>query len=285
MDLQLQQSITTDERSQAHLALIERLGDLDLSTILVYRIASLVDSAVLAMSWQWDVLNPLLLPDVSQLVTLSYQNWDQIATLDVLQTVDPLTYLAEQEVTEPLSVVRAQYRALILLSTSLHSILGTKAGLQNALTALGYPGAIILEGQHSWGGTSYPSNQGWAVFRVLINLATVPADTDFSALETRMAAICNYWKPARCVLDSIQFQLYLHDTVMPAPYDVLGIFDTIAPLPTDFLVAPAWLLSDSKQINPRYNAEYYFTGVTYGASEPQVADGPLIINGSVVEST
>ena len=45
-ELQIQPSIN-DARSQAHLALIERLSDLDLSPILVYRIPSLVDSAVL----------------------------------------------------------------------------------------------------------------------------------------------------------------------------------------------------------------------------------------------
>jgi hypothetical protein len=95
----------------------------------------------------------------------------------------------------------------------------TPQALLNALTQLGYPKAVIQEGQNSWGGTQWPANQGWAVFRVLINLATVPPDTDITALAARMNAICNYWKPARCWLDSVQFQLYLQDTLSPAPSD------------------------------------------------------------------
>jgi hypothetical protein len=282
-DLSLQPSISQDLRSQAHLALIARLGTLDLSTILVYRIASLVDSAVLPTAWQWDVLNPLLLPDVSQLVTLSYANWDQIANIDALQNIDLLTYQTQEETSAPMAGRLAQYRALILLSTSLHSTLGTVAALKNGLAGLGYAGAIVQEGQNSWGGTSWPSNEGWAVFRVLINLATVPADTDITSLAQRMTAICNYWKPARCWLDSIQFQWHLQDTVVPAPFDFLGWFDTISPAPSDFIVAPGWPLVDTKNIVPLYNSRYYFVGITYGQSEPKVADGPVVINGEVAE--
>ena len=40
------------------------------------------------------------------------------------------------------------------------------------MAGLGYANAIVQEGQNSWGGTTWPSNEGWAVFRVLINLAT-----------------------------------------------------------------------------------------------------------------
>jgi Phage tail protein (Tail_P2_I) len=198
-NLQIQPSIN-DVRSKAHLALINRLGGLDLSAILVYRIASLVDSAVLAMAWQWDVLNPLLLPDTSQLLNLTYPSWDQIANINTLINVDLLQYQGEQEVSPPMSVIYARYRALILLSTSLHSTLGTVTAIKNALAGLGYANAKVQEGQSTWGGTSWPSNEGWAVFRVLINLAQVPPDTDFTALEKRMNAVCNYWKPARCWL-------------------------------------------------------------------------------------
>ena len=49
MDLQLPPSIN-DTRSKALLALINRLGAIDLTPILVYRIPSLVDSAVFAMA-------------------------------------------------------------------------------------------------------------------------------------------------------------------------------------------------------------------------------------------
>jgi hypothetical protein len=289
-DLQLQPSISLDLRSQAHLDLIERLADLDLTPILVYRIASLADSAVLAMAWQWDVLNPILLPDVSQLGTLAYPGWDAITNIDQLTNIDLLNYLASEVVTPSLAVLYGQYRALILLSTSLHSTLGTPAALQKGLAGLGYPGAVIQEGQNSWGGSSWPSNEGWAVFRVLINLATVPADTDFTALNTRMMAVCNYWKPARCWLDSIQFQNYLADTLIPAISEVLrNIFlqhDFLSPQPSEFFVGEFWPLTDTKTNVPLFNDRYYFgSNITFGASEPAVSDGPVIVNGNAVQHT
>jgi len=287
-ELQLQPSIETDLRAQAHLALTQRLKELDLTPILVYRIASLVDSAVLEMAWQWDVLNPLLLPDTSQLVTLAYPFWDAIQNIDALTNIDLLNYLAEQQVPEPLAVLYAQYRALILLSTSLHSTLGTPAALQKGLAGLGYPNAVIQEGQNSWAGTQWPANEGWAVFRVLINLATVPADTDFTELNTRMTAICNYWKPARCWLDSIQFQNFLTDVLTPPVSDfVINIFlqrDFLKPLPSDFIAADAWPVSDAKTVNPLYDQRYSFEGdETYGNNQPAVVDDLVIVNGQAVE--
>jgi hypothetical protein len=284
--LQLQPSIN-DLRSSAHLALINRLKGLDLSPILVYRIALLVDSAVLAMAWQWDVLNPLLLPDASQLVSPSYASWDVIQNIDALTSIDLLQYLASVEGPVPVSVVRAQYRALILISTALHSTMGTKAALQNALAQLGYPSAVIQEGQSTWGGNQYPSNQGWAVFRVLINLATVPADADFTTLVPRLTAMCNFWKPARCVLDSVQFQNYLTDTLIPPVTDfILSQFllrDMLSQAPSDFMVASFFPLADTKTITPYFNDRYSFgSNVTFGATQPAVADGPLVVNGNAV---
>jgi hypothetical protein len=287
MDLILQPSIETDLRAQAHLTLINRLRSLDLSPILVYRIASLVDSAVLAMAWQWDVLNPLLLPDTSQLVTLSWPGWDPIENIDTLINIDLLQYQQTADSTSiPLAILYAQYRALILLSTSLHSTLGTKAALQKGLAGVGYPNAVIQEGQNSWGGSSWPSNEGWAVFRVVIPLAGVPPDTDYDHLNDRMTAICNYWKPARCWLDSIQFQWYPQDTVTPVPFDfVESIFiqyDVVTPAPSDFIVGLFWPVRDLKTITPLHDTRYYHCSVTYGENEPAIADGPLVVNGGEV---
>lgn len=285
-DLSLQPSIATDLRSQAHLALVKRLGALDLSPILIDRMSSLVDSAVLPMAWQWDVLNPLLLPVASQLVELEFADWDEIADPDALSNVDLLQYLAEEDVSGPVptALLYAQYRALILLSTPLHSIMGTLGALQQALTGLGYPNAAVQEGQNSWGGTLWPSSQGWAVFRVQIDLATVPLGTDLGTLQQRITAICNYWKPARCWLDSVQFKLNLSDALIPPISDVLAnIFlqnDALMPAPSDFIVAPFFPVADTKTIVPFWNTRYYHTSITYGQNEPTVAEGPLVVNGT-----
>jgi tail protein P2 I len=286
-DLSLQPSISSDLRSQALLQLADRLSALDLSPILVYRIVSLVDSAVLAMAWQWDVLNPLLLPAVSQLATLAYPGWDAVANVDQLVNIDLLQYQGAEILTPTQVQLYAQYRALIQISTQLHSTLGTPAALKNALAQLGYSGAIVQEGQNTWGSTEWPSDEGWAVFRVLINLATVPADVDITSLVTVMTAVCNYWKPARCWLDSVQFQWYLADTVTPPVTDVVrSIFmqhDFLSPLPGDFIIADAWPISDTKTINPFYNDRYYFgSNITEGEAQPHAADGPVVVNGVAV---
>lgn len=294
-DLQLQPSIQTDLRAKAHLALIKRLqdpsfgGELDLSTILVYRIAALVDSAVLAMAWQWDVLNPLLLPvAVTQTQTTTYPSVDVIADIDTLTNIDTLSYLGTVTDTTSLAVAYAQYRALIQLSTKIHSYVGTPQALKDAFSGLGFPNAIILEGQNSWGGTQWPTNEGWAVFRIIINLLTVPSGTDFTTLDQRLRAIANFWKPARCWLDSIQYTMALLDTVIPAPSDSLvNIFsrvDPVIPVPSDFIKAPAWPVKDTKTILSLHNARYYKSNsVTYGSSQPAVAEGPVVVNGTLVE--
>jgi hypothetical protein len=247
-----------------------------------------VNSAVLPMAWQWDVLNPLLLPAASQLIALNYASWDQIVDIDSLTNIDTLEFLASGTTELPLSVLYAQYRALILLSTKLHSTMGTPRALLTALAGLGYPDAKLQEGQNSWGGTQWPSSQGWAAFRVMINLATVPADTDFSTLDKRIRAIANFWKPARW-LDSVQYTLALTDTLVPAVSDeVINIFaqrDRVKPRVSDFISAQFGPLHDRKRIAPYFNDRYYFgSDVTFGISQPHVADGPVVVNGAAVDT-
>ena len=285
-DLGLQPSIATDARSQAHLALIGRLKNIDLSPILVYRMASLVDSAVLPMAWQWDVLNPLLVPTLQIIAQENYPSWDTISNVDALNQIDQLLFQVLTTTTPTGEALFNQYRALILLSTSLHSTMGTVGAIKNGLAGLGYPQAVLQEGQSKWGGTQYPANQGWAVFRVLIDLSTVPTGTDLGKLQTQMTAMCNFWKPARCILDSVQFQWHLADALSPLPSDVAkNVFtqhDFLSPLPSDLITAPLFPLADSKIIVPFWNARYYHTGITYGQNEPHVADSALVVNGRAI---
>jgi hypothetical protein len=286
-NLILQPPLQTDLRSKAHLPLIDgRLSALDLTPILVYRMASLVDSAVLPMAWQWDVLNPLLLPALQTLINSEFESWDQILDVDTLTNLDQLLYQST-EVSPPTGeALYTAYRALILLSTSLHSIMGTVGAIKQALTGLGFPGATLQEGQNSWGGTSWPSNEGWAVFRVVINLATVSSGTDMATLIPQMTAAVNFWKPARSWLDSIQWQWYLTDVLVPPVSDVLrNVFvqhDFVSPLLSDRVKAPFFPISETKTIVPFWNTRYYHTGVTYGQNEPAVADGPLVRNGNAI---
>lgn len=139
-ELELQPSLSTDLRSQALLALIERLGALDLTPILVYRIDSVPASALPFLAWQFDLLSPL---------------W---------------ALLAPAQTSAALAATQAR-RNLIKLGIALHSVRGTPYAILTALNDLGWPEAVIQEGQASWGGTSWPSNEGWAVCRIIIPLA------------------------------------------------------------------------------------------------------------------
>jgi hypothetical protein len=228
-------------------------------------------------------MNPLLLPELTQIITLSYPAWDPITGLDTLINLDALQYQAVSGVPGSVSDNLAQYRLLIQLSTALHRIMGSVGALKGALAGLGYPNAIVQEGQNSWGGTTWPSNQGWAVFRVLIDLATVPVGTDLTKIIPRIVAICNFWKPERCWLDSVQFGLKILDTLIPPVTDRLtNIFtqhDFLIPLPHDFIIAPFFPIADKKTLVPYWNSRYYHSGITYGQNEPEVADSALTRNG------
>ena len=56
-ELNIQPSIN-DARSSALLVLLERLDNLDLVPILVYRLDSVPDSALTLLAWQFDMLDP-----------------------------------------------------------------------------------------------------------------------------------------------------------------------------------------------------------------------------------
>jgi hypothetical protein len=119
-------SSINDLRTRAHIQLIERLGAIDLAPMLVYEINSVAASALPYLAWQFDILSP----------------WWQLLEDTTSQ------------------------RSLILQAVPLHRIKGTPAAISQIVLALGFAGPAILEGQNVWGGTGFPSDEGWALFRV-----------------------------------------------------------------------------------------------------------------------
>jgi Phage tail protein (Tail_P2_I) len=136
-----------DARAQALMVLIERLGALDLTPLLVYRIDSVPAGALPFLAWQFDILSPL---------------WQLIA---------PTSPSVEASATEAA-------RDLVKLAIALHRVRGTPYAVKTALAALGWPGAGILEGQASWGGSSWPASQGWAACRISVPLAATQFDAN-----------------------------------------------------------------------------------------------------------
>src|SRR5580693_5100038 len=194
-----------DTRTQALLGLISRLAALDLSTILVYRIDSVVDDALPFLAWQFDVLSPLW-----QLIAPVALGVDALTNIDLLIDVDSL--IESGGLLTELALSEAAQRELLKSAIALHRFRGTPWAIKQALASLGWEQVILLEGQTSWGGVSYPSNQGWAVFRVLIDVAAA----------TAVAAV-NFFKPARAWLDSVWFAVPAISDAGPKPSDKLTL--------------------------------------------------------------
>jgi hypothetical protein len=119
-------SSINDLRTQAHMQLSARLESLDLTPLLIRTLGNNLPASI-----------------------LPYLIWE----LDMMVPSVPMQALGVTSQT------------IIQNALLLHKIMGTPGAIIQALALCGFT-ATISEGQASWGGSSYPANQGWAVFRV-----------------------------------------------------------------------------------------------------------------------
>ena len=282
-ELQIPPSIN-DTRSQALMVLIERLNAIDLTPLLVYRIDSVPASALPFLAWQFDIISPLW-----QTVAPVIQSVDAITDVDALINIDTLTEGPSVVTVQQSDVIAAQ-RSLVKMAIQLHRYRGTPWAIRSALAILGWPEISILEGQSSWGASNYPADEGWAVFRVLIQLQS--GQTISPAAPGSAIATINFFKPARSLLDALVFVLPVELDTAPTPVDslTLGGIATyevdVAPIPSDSALTLAVILPPiADHLGPAlpvYSGLYRHSGVTYGANEPVVADSALILNGNPV---
>lgn len=265
-----------DVRSRALLDLIERMDALDLTPILVYRLDSVPDSALLFLAWQFDLVAPQwqLGAQLSESVDLLL-NIDALTNIDTLSSTGGVSGLSDFD----------SLRALLKVAIPLHRTRGTPFAIKAALKPLGWPNVTLLEGQATWGGTSYPANEGWAAFRAQLSLA--PNQTIADIDIARIVATITFFKPVRAWLDSLWFLgVPIVDTA-PIPVDaVVSIFSRAdaAPVPIDIIGAPAWPELDLKAIVPLYDRHFVHTGITYGLNEPAVADCGVTVNGVAISA-
>jgi len=273
-----------DARTQALLVLIARLAGLDLTTLLIYRIDSVVEGALPFLAWQFDILSPLW-----QLIApMSLGGVDALTNIDLLIDVDNL--IESGGLVSAQSLTGAAQRELLMNAIPLHRFRGTPWAIKQALASLGWTEVTLLEGQSSWGGDEYPANQGWAVFRVIIDL--VGGQGVSSGAASTASAAVNFFKPSRAWMDSIWFVAPAISDVGPVPSDHLtlgGIAQyqlDAAHAPNDdaltLAIRPPPLTDAYGPIAPAYDAHYLHSGITYGANEPAVADSALIVNGAAV---
>jgi P2-related tail formation protein len=272
-----------DTRTQALLELIERIAAIDLTTLLVYRIDSVVADALPFLAWQFDILSPLW-----QLIAPVSLGVDALTNIDLLIDVDNLIETGGLASAQMLT--EAAQRELVENAIPLHRFRGTPWAIKQALASLGWRQVTLLEGQTSWGSDAYPSNQGWALFRVMIDLEN-GQDVGAGAASTALAAV-NFFKPARAWLDSIWFVPPAISDVGPVPSDRLTLGGIVkyqldaAPAPNDnalgFAIDAAPMTDAYGPIAPAYNAHYRHSGATYGVNEPVVADSALVLNGATV---
>jgi len=282
-ELQIPPSIN-DTRSRALLALVDRLGQLDLGPLLVYRIDSVPASALPFLAWQFDILSPLW-----QAVAPVILSVDAITDVDELIDIDTLTEATAIQLAQERAAIASQ-RALIKMAIQLHRFRGTPWSIKSALATLGWQNVSILEGQDSWDGNSYPADQGWALFRVIVQLEENQS-IDSDRIDTAVAVIKLY-KPVRSWLDGLFFALPPALDSAPSPGDQLTVtgiaeyqLDSAPPPSGDSLsiaITLALALDTYGPAAPLYNAHYMHSGITYGANEPAVADSALILNGNAV---
>ena len=272
-----------DTRTQALLVLIARLAALDLTTLLVYRIDSVVADALPFLAWQFDILSPLW-----QLISPIALGVDALTNIDLLIDVDNL--IESGGLVTELALTEAAQRDLLKNAIALHRFRGTPWAIKQALGSLGWATVTLLEGQTSWGGAAYPPNQGWAVFRVVIELAAGQG-VSIGAAATAAAA-ANFFKPARAWLDSVWFAVPAISDAGLVPSDKVTLGGIVkyqidaAPAPNDnalaFAIVTASLIDPHGPIVPAYDSHYRHSGITYGANQPEVADSALVVNGAAV---
>lgn len=290
-DLRLIPAGIDDDRSRALMRLIGRLGDLDLTKLLIYRVDELQEDALYLLAWQFHILGA--------------EGWD----------------LAE---------TAAERRALIKRAIDLHRHTGTPWAIREAIKALGYADAEIVEGlpialydgehNHSAAET-YGGGVRWAMFRVLLDLGE---DKGVSATRiAQLVELINVWKNARSHLVDIGFRAdtadhmdvadeldtlarYVADDVYPwgrrydgstdhshgvrhlhdgqlahdgaADYHGWGergeLYDNEHTLLTTRIAMTA---EDRMAVEPLHDGRYLHAGITYGADQPSVADAAMPI--------
>jgi hypothetical protein len=283
-----------DARGLGVEALVERLGALDLSSLLVYSIPTAPVSVMPFLAWQFDVISPfwqLLIPGAGVpaidgvLQKVPVAGVTSITDVGALISVDPLI---ESEAVIAADQSIAVQRQVLEQALALHGKRGTAWAVKTAIAALGWTNATLLEGQKSWGGTSYSAAQGWAVCRVQVPLAKgggVPA----GGVAPLIAAF-NYFKPDRCLLDAVQFVMPPLADALPPMLDFgLGGFfsrdlaaDLVPRMADDgFAMSYPVPQSDVWSRVPIADGSYLAAGgVTGAATGVGVVDDGVVVNGT-----
>lgn len=242
-------SSINDTRTQAHIPLIERLGAIDLSPMLVYLIDEVAESALPFLAWQFDILAPW---------------WNYLAGT-------------------------SSQRTLIKEAVPLHRQRGTPYSITQIVEALGFETPVIQEGQDAWGGSAWPAAQGWAVFRVNIpKRATGGASISVSAAQqTQLLSAIEFMKPQRCVLDALQFiEPTISEQIEVSDALQISVGNNIVEFPvkvSDQITVSAWSVSDTLAPIVYANGRYFCAGWTAsGAAQSSVVDSGKVINGTAM---
>src|SRR5216684_4333928 len=213
---------------------------------------------------------------------------DALTNVDLLIDIDNLIETGGLVSAE--SLTEAAQREMLKSAVPLHRFRGTPWAVKQALAALGWTQVSLLEGQSRWGGTAYPASQGWAVFRVMINLVNGQAVPSW-VVSTAAAAV-KFFKPARAWLDSIWFVTPPASDVAPKPSDRFTLGGIVkyqidaGRVPTDSGLAIAIVSAATVDAYgpsvPIYDSHYRHSGITYGVNEHRVADSALVVNGATV---
>jgi hypothetical protein len=180
-----------DLRGRGFLACLDQVCALDLDRALLYWMDQAPPEALTALGWQFSLFG---------------EGWETATT-------------------------EAAQRNLILQAIPLHRRKGTPWAIKTALAAAGWPGleleerlpSIVHDGtiRHD-GSVRFNAGGRWAMFRVR---QPIPADRGVTAADIdQVTAAINAWKPARCVLDAIRFEVPLAGTLAAGAVPAVAVF-------------------------------------------------------------
>jgi phage tail P2-like protein len=237
-------SSINDVRTQAHLVIGERLADMPVQNVLNCIITNVPASVLPFLTWQFDVQSPF---------------W---------QILSP----------------GASQSQLIQDSIQLHRFHGTVFAIEQTLANMGFPDITLQEGQDSFGGTQFPADQGWAVFRVQV---PINGGAISGTIQSLVEAAINFFKPQRCILDSVQWVNDLDDEIQGLIKDMIQsvaqgvISDVVFPTPSDIQHVPLFNpFVETKTISPVHDGHFYHSGFFYGVGNPAVVDSGITANGT-----
>lgn len=211
-----------------------RLGEIDLTRLLVYMVDTIPADVLPLLAEQFDMLgykgwrfvtyNKITVPPETVVGTFAQRVTDDSGTIEAQDCLfDFVVSLESYDAEEPdPDALEAQQRDLIKSAIELHRYKGTPWSIKEALRRVGFGGAEIIEGVGRYrngtffrnGTVTYSGEGNWANFRVIFDLGNAKG---INAQQTAdLLALIDEYKNARSKLVDLAWRKSIEDSVTMA---------------------------------------------------------------------